>query len=150
MTKMTLKQVRDELRATADHADSGYDKAWATRLADAIDAHLREREAAKAEASKAIVETSCKAAAMEWEGLVFPDAYSIEEADNLRKTMRAALKAVMPMLAGTRVPDGWQLVPVDPTLDMLCAGLGAYGQSLTLTGMYKAMLAEAPKPETEE
>lgn len=47
MSTMTLGQVRDELRATADHSDTEYDKAWAIRLADAIDAHLRERESAK-------------------------------------------------------------------------------------------------------
>ena len=52
MSTMTLEQVRDELRATADHADSGYDKAWAIRLADAIDAYLREREALKRDAER--------------------------------------------------------------------------------------------------
>lgn len=116
---------------------------------------LRERESAKTEVSKAIVETSCKAAAMEWEGMVFPDAYSIEEADNLRKTMRAALEAVAPMLAGTRVPDGWRQDVA------LAASMLTWGAEEGLTESQErdvrthqaklfSMLAAAPKTETEE
>ena len=38
------------------------------------------------------------------------------------------------------VPEGWQLVPVEPTPEMLVAIGGAKPR-------YKAMLAAAPKPE---
>lgn len=42
------------------------------------------------------------------------------------------------------VPDGWQLVPVDPTIPMLAAFVEVGGKA---NCGYKAMLAAAPKPE---
>lgn len=60
-------------------------------------------------------------------------------------------------LASARVLDGWQLVPVEPTIEMLMAGRKQTFADMTGAHMgpsaentYKAMLAAAPKPETEE
>jgi hypothetical protein len=48
-------------------------------------------------------------------------------------------------LSPTTVPEGWQLVPIEPTKDMLkaalCVELDAFG-----VNSYKAMLSAAPKP----
>lgn len=56
------------------------------------------------------------------------------------------------------VPEGWKLVPVEPTLEMIAA-LGWYGDEILAMGhalissevaiSYKAMLASAPKPEQQ-
>ena len=44
------------------------------------------------------------------------------------------------------IPEGWQLVPKEPTENMI--KLGAYAERYSgVYGIYKAMLAAAPKPE---
>jgi hypothetical protein len=46
------------------------------------------------------------------------------------------------------VPDGWQLVPIEPTLDMCLAGGNAPHDkdvALSIPEMYRAMLSAAPK-----
>ena len=59
------------------------------------------------------------------------------------------------------VPEGWQLVPVDPTTEMRLAGVAAQSEKLKryalggslppidhgIPDAYRAMLAAAPKPE---
>lgn len=45
------------------------------------------------------------------------------------------------------VPEGWQLVPVEPTEEMLDAGY--FTNHGANRGIYRAMLAAAPKPETK-
>lgn len=47
------------------------------------------------------------------------------------------------------IPDGWQMVPVDPTKDMLRAGQSVVGFWLNTVHCYAAMLAAAPKQEAE-
>ena len=47
------------------------------------------------------------------------------------------------------IPDGWQIVPVDPTKDMLRAGQSVVGFWLNTVHCYAAMLAAAPKQEAE-
>lgn len=42
------------------------------------------------------------------------------------------------------VPEGWQVVPVEPTTPMLAAFVEAGGKAIS---GYKAMLATAPKPD---
>ncbi|EPT8927673.1 hypothetical protein ACVS99_004086 [Cronobacter malonaticus] len=50
-------------------------------------------------------------------------------------------------LAGKAVvPDGWRLVPIDPTKDMLRAGQSVVGFWLNTIKCYEAMLAAAPEP----
>ena len=57
----------------------------------------------------------------------------------------------LPELPGAQpapgVPDGWQLVPIEPTQEMLASAWGI--DSCDIDGTYKAMLASAPKPEGE-
>jgi hypothetical protein len=55
--------------------------------------------------------------------------------------VRADLVGQVPAPA---VPEGWQLVPVDPTIPMLAAFVEVGGKA---NCGYKAMLAAAPKPE---
>jgi predicted membrane-bound mannosyltransferase len=45
------------------------------------------------------------------------------------------------------VPDGWQLVPVDPTSEMALAATNASLRNPAINGVhqYRAMLAAAPK-----
>ncbi|MGL6415581.1 hypothetical protein ACSZMN_16755 [Aeromonas veronii] len=49
------------------------------------------------------------------------------------------------------VPEGWKLVPVEPTNQMFEAGNSTYWATSTNLGAiiatYKAMLAAAPKPD---
>lgn len=72
--------------------------------------------------------------------------------------IQAPNEAVAPMLASARVPDGWQLVPVEATDEMCEAAwesdasdyVGEHRRIHRADLAYKAMLAAAPKPETEE
>ncbi|WP_436879535.1 hypothetical protein [Escherichia coli] len=45
------------------------------------------------------------------------------------------------------IPDGYALVPVEPTLDMVKAGAAAASSGMLIPGMYRAMLAAAPQQE---
>ena len=53
-----------------------------------------------------------------------------------------------PVTAAT-VPDGWKLVPVEPTLAMLTV-LGFTGSFESMKQRYEAMLAAAPQPQNEQ
>lgn len=46
------------------------------------------------------------------------------------------------------VPDGWKLVPIEPTEDMLKAGC-RFASEHNAKGSWSQMLAAAPKPESE-
>ena len=62
-----------------------------------------------------------------------PDRITLEEAFNAGKQ------------SAPSVPDGWRLVPIDPTQNMLdCMDLGS-----NMLYRYRALLAAAPKPEVE-
>lgn len=61
---------------------------------------------------------------------------------------------VVPMLTSARVSDGWQLVPIEPTQEMLemAHALDPLGCDVEYAAdvypaIWKAMLAAAPKPE---
>ena len=63
----------------------------------------------------------------------------------------AALSGNLPAPAA---PEGWQLVPVEPTLEMITSGLMANtyesdSASCILARAYRAMIAAAPKPEVK-
>ena len=59
--------------------------------------------------------------------------------------MHAALTGKLPVLPVA--PEGWQLVPVEPTDAMLAAGYFTNHSANQV--FYKAMLAAAPKPEAK-
>lgn len=45
------------------------------------------------------------------------------------------------------IPDGWKLVPVEPTLEMIKSGANAASTGMLIPGMYRGMLAAAPQQE---
>lgn len=47
------------------------------------------------------------------------------------------------------IPEGWQLVPVDATLDMLKEGAKQNMKNESFQSVWKAMLAAAPQQEGE-
>jgi hypothetical protein len=63
--------------------------------------------------------------------------------------IRAALKAATLLPEPAAVPDGWKLVPVEPSSEMLRCGDDAYFciNPTTTKLIYKTMLAAAPTPE---
>lgn len=65
--------------------------------------------------------------------------------------MHAALAGKLP---ASVVPEGWQLVPVEPTDRMYVAGNSAYWSTPTNRGAiistYSAMLAAAPSPDSDK
>lgn len=52
---------------------------------------------------------------------------------------------------GIAPPDGYAVVPIEPTVEMMCAGGDLFdGDSFGwATKCYKAMLAATPKPEND-
>lgn len=138
MNKYTAEQVEETRRITPGIRGE---------MLDELVALLRERESAKA-AKAAITDEIVHAALTEY--------YGGEPHPNCTPSMRAALEAVAPMLASARAPEGWQLVPVEPTVEMMRAGddtgfhtyTGTW--SITPDACWQAMLAAAPKPETKE
>ncbi|WP_244586355.1 hypothetical protein [Escherichia coli] len=67
--------------------------------------------------------------------------------NNLKGCFYEALKVAM--RNSPVIPDGWQLVPVDPTLEMIKSGANAASNGMLIPGMYRAMLAAAPQQEGE-
>ena len=48
------------------------------------------------------------------------------------------------------IPDGWVLVPKEPTTNQWAAGMQAFDSGMDkVTRVYKAMLGAAPKQEAE-
>ena len=43
------------------------------------------------------------------------------------------------------VPEGWKLVPIEPTHEMFCAGYHELEKCELIESIYKAMLEAAPK-----
>lgn len=69
--------------------------------------------------------------------------------DDLDVRIDAALAGKLPAPV---VPEGWQLVPVNPTSEMISAGNAALAYdccSGTADEAWPAMLAAAPKPEAK-
>ena len=61
-----------------------------------------------------------------------------------QKRIRAILDTPQPA-----VPEGWKLVPIEPSDGMIQAGIRADNESFPLHHIYKAMLASAPQPPKE-
>ena len=63
--------------------------------------------------------------------------------------MRTALTAILPMLtAQASVPDGWKLVPIEPTDEMsLAARHASLSRRTTYEDIYAGMLSAAPQHE---
>lgn len=47
------------------------------------------------------------------------------------------------------IQDGWVMVPVEPTLEMIKAGANTASSGMLIPGMYRAMLAAAPQQEVK-
>ncbi|HIB3264228.1 TPA: hypothetical protein ACWWUK_000175 [Citrobacter youngae] len=60
---------------------------------------------------------------------------------------RAALKSILQAGNSPVTPDGWQLVPKEPTQAMNKAGWDAMNEHDAINPTYRAMLAAAPKQE---
>ena len=45
------------------------------------------------------------------------------------------------------IPDGYALVPVEPTLEMIKAGANAASAGMLIPGMYRAMITAVPQQE---
>lgn len=71
------------------------------------------------------------------------------EIQALAKACLAGMLNDGPVTAAT-VPDGWKLVPVDPTKDMLRAGQSVVGFWLNTVHCYSKMLAAAPAAPEQE
>ncbi|WP_202819657.1 hypothetical protein [Escherichia coli] len=78
------------------------------------------------------------------------DAFLAEVKTEARK--EGAYFVANRMLAGNSpvIPDGWKLVPIDPTKDMLRAGQSVVGFWLNTVHCYSKMLAAAPAAPKQE
>ena len=75
--------------------------------------------------------------------------FPAEDADRMREAIEMLRNAQAQKVQ--IVPVGWQLVPKEPTVEMLMAAEDAYdSSSFRESRMYKAMLKEAPRPSAPE
>ena len=68
--------------------------------------------------------------------------------DTERATLKDSAEEITPLFTASQlpvVPEGWQLVPKEPTTKMLIAGDGSFGTR----HVYRDMLSAAPKPGGE-
>lgn len=150
MSKYTTEQILKLIKSLKEqHAPHSETCAVSLSDLDAIDALLRERESPKAVVTDEIV-------------TVARDAYirirSLNwEVENDTSAWRAALEAVAQMLASARVLDGWReaYAAFKGAFDTPAAWLRddsdfARDARKRLREFNDAMLAAAPKPETEE
>ncbi|PBI79628.1 hypothetical protein A9993_07700 [Rahnella victoriana] len=72
------------------------------------------------------------------------DIYIIQWFGNQQDLPKGAALYTTPQPAHTE-QDGWKLVPIEPTEKMIARGADMCG----IKTIYKAMLAAAPKPESE-
>lgn len=103
-----------------------------------------------------VVDAACRGAWAYW------DTLGSKSRDAKRKQITAALTAALASLkGGVAVPDGWQMVPKEPTKDMVQAAIWALDRWREKNGnvqgfvppsdkyqiRYRAMLASAPSCE---
>lgn len=154
---MTLEQVRDEMIqqvAANDYPTMGQVSEWM----NAITRHLSQ-PAERGEAQE-------KAEPVAWlhqvvagdgepdQALSFaPDSFPLDTQLGFRSLGSIPLYTATPPAAG--VPDGWKLVPVEPTQEMLDTALRVHGDEAfiakapalvsALVKIHKAMLSAAPE-----
>ncbi|ELM8829639.1 hypothetical protein Q2S68_002129 [Escherichia coli] len=68
--------------------------------------------------------------------------------DAMRESYDSCRTAMLKAGNSPVIPDGWQLVPVDPTTNQWAAGMQAFDSGVDkVTRVYKAMIAAAPQQE---
>ena len=76
---------------------------------------------------------------------------SIQTTPEMRIRLMHAQTIEIDVPISVSVPEGWKLVPVEPTNQMFEAGNSAYWSTETnrcaIIATYSAMLAAAPKPD---
>lgn len=87
-------------------------------------------------------ETTNKLMALAYE---FAMVWGPDEAD---KPAEEALRTAIEQALSARVPDGYALVPAEPSIEMLAAAINECG--LSGQRVYRVMLAAAPQPASEQ
>lgn len=122
-------------------------------LTDDVRALLAAHDAAAVPADAAGMVEEAKRAAAKWAGYSDSDVDEMLKVPSMKRTAFAAIDALA-RLAAQGQRQGWQWVPMDPTMPMLMAGSRAadgFGTPLTRTdNAYKAMLAAAPTQEADD
>ncbi len=77
-------------------------------------------------------------------GSRFDDGSALETHDQEKTELRAMIK----QYRKEAVPDGWQLVPINPTSYMIDSWRIDQSQGRSLESSYQAMLSAAPKPDS--
>ena len=79
-----------------------------------------------------------------------PDEYACCIAADMWNACRAEMLKAQPVSEPNKVPDGWKLVPIEPTAEMAQAARDCHeGESFLPYSIYRAMLAAAPAQESE-
>lgn len=74
-----------------------------------------------------------------------------DDGGHYKELLKIALAALAaPPAPVLRVPDGWKLVPIEPTEDMLAAAKEWFGLTTTAEGVYEKMLDAAPEARNEK
>lgn len=88
-----------------------------------------------------------------WKGcLLLPESKSAIEGwkDKAQADYETRILSALEIARLPAVPDGWKLVPVEPTKNMIDATSPAHeGEAIIAKVMYRAMLAAAPEPEAK-
>lgn len=72
-------------------------------------------------------------------------AIGLDEVEEIKDGLRAALSNVTTTPAPS-APDGWKLVPVEPTIAMTEAAIDEFNESRNMRDTYYALLEHAPAP----
>jgi hypothetical protein len=80
--------------------------------------------------------------------LIEEDSMPVEIIDRQAEQLDAA-QAELESLRKDAVPDGWVLVPIEPTREMESSGRDASDAAYYVKQIYKAMIAAAPKEKKE-
>ena len=130
-----LETMRNALAALKLVADNGYSNLWLAQNGQPAISNLRSA-----------IEEMEKANPVAW--------LDDHDSDNInlippKYITEYGRKNCKPLYTNPPIPEGWQLVPIEPTEDMLDAAKrsGATGGDIDISNDYKAMLVAAPKPE---